>query len=699
MQQEQVIKLQGGLDLVTPAISVPEGKAISVKNYEVTARGYRRCDGYEAYDGQPSPSAASYSILNFDAGTTAIEADDTVTGASSGATGIALYDATVSSGSWAGNDAAGFIVLYAVSGTFADDENLQVSAVTRAVANETQVLNGAATNALHNTYTAAAISAVRDDIAAIPGSGSVLGVHTYNGDVYAFRNNSGGTKCAMHKATTSGWVEQTFGKVLYFDAGTAAFEEDETLTGGTSGATATIDRIVTQDGTWAGTDQEGYLVLSSVSGTFQDNETITGGTSSGSATSNGTADDIELAASGRVRCVNHNFYGTASGDLFRMYGVTTNGRAFEWDGSTLTPIDTGLSDALDKPKFIGVHANHLLLGYPGGSVQHSATGDPLGWAVVDGAGELGTGEELTGIISAAATASVFFGETTISYLTGTTPGASGDFRLDTITKEAGGKADSIVMADEPMYLDNQGVRRLTTSQAFGDWKRGTLTRMVQPFLDSKKAASTVPVGAQAVRNKDQYRLYFDDGDVLVIYLGRRDPEITSLTLDFTPACVERGIDANGEEVLFCGTSDGWVYQMDKGNSFNGSSIESYIRFSWLHQGAPNNYKRYHTLRVELDTGQGESTVTTAVEYTYGDDEINPKQDDTVEVPGSGGIWDVALWDQFFWDSKVQQTLNVDLDGYGTNMSFAILSDQSDEPAHTLSSATVNFTPRRMSRRA
>jgi len=223
--------------------------------------------------------------------------------------------------------------------------------------------------------------------------------------------------------------------------------------------------------------------------------------------------------------------------------------------------------------------------------------------------------------------------------------------------------------------------------------------MVQPLLDAKKASNASPVGAQAVRAKDQYRLYFSDGDVLVIYLGRNEPEITPIVLDFTPSCVERGIDANGAEILFCGTSDGWVYQMDVGTSFNGASIESYIRFSWLHQGAPNNNKRYHTLRIELDSGAGAVTLTAAVEYTYGDDEIAPNTDGEVAVPGSGGIWDVALWDQFFWDSKVQQTLNVDLDGYGTNISFAILSDQASDAPHTLSSATINFTPRRMSRRA
>jgi hypothetical protein len=68
---------------------------------------------------------------------------------------------------------------------------------------------------------------------------------------------------------------------LDFDAETGAFTIGETLTGGTSGATATIQGIKKTSAT------AGTLYLSGVSGTFQDNETITDG-ATGSATEDGT---------------------------------------------------------------------------------------------------------------------------------------------------------------------------------------------------------------------------------------------------------------------------------------------------------------------------------------------------------------------------------------------------------------------------
>ena len=92
-------------------------------NYELDVRdGYRRIDGYERFDGQNSPSDASYWILYFDAGDIAEpEVGGTVEGATSGAKGeIGLV--VEESGTWAGGDAAGYLVIFQISGTFQDNE-------------------------------------------------------------------------------------------------------------------------------------------------------------------------------------------------------------------------------------------------------------------------------------------------------------------------------------------------------------------------------------------------------------------------------------------------------------------------------------------------------------------------------------------------------------------------------------------------
>jgi hypothetical protein len=58
--QTQSWALKGGLDLSSPAMSIPAGKAIVAQNYEAAVSGgYRRMDGYALYDGSSSASVVS----------------------------------------------------------------------------------------------------------------------------------------------------------------------------------------------------------------------------------------------------------------------------------------------------------------------------------------------------------------------------------------------------------------------------------------------------------------------------------------------------------------------------------------------------------------------------------------------------------------------------------------------------------------
>ena len=78
------------------------------------------------------------------------------------------------------------------------------------------------------------------------------------------------------------------GVVLGFDAGTSPFSAGAALAGQTSGATAVIDAVTVNGGSWEGGDAAGFISLSNVSGSFADNETIVDDNMPGSATTDGT---------------------------------------------------------------------------------------------------------------------------------------------------------------------------------------------------------------------------------------------------------------------------------------------------------------------------------------------------------------------------------------------------------------------------
>jgi hypothetical protein len=685
--------LGGGVDMVTAAIAVKSGRARQSVNYEPLEQGYQRVDGFERFDGRPKPSKAAYWILDFDAGTDAISEGDIVTGADSSATGEALIDQVIESGSLVGNDAAGYLVLVNVSSTsFNNNEKLQVSAANKADADGAEKKNAADTDALSSTYLQDAIETTRADILVVPGSGNMRGVWVYGGNTYAFRNNAVPDAVDMYKATSAGWVLQDLGETFTFTSGgTTEIAEEDTVTGDASGETAVVKRVIVTSGTWAGGDAAGRLIVYSVSGAFQAENLEVSSVNLASIAADAVPNT--LAAGGRFELVNSNFGGHAS--TRRMYGCDGVSLAFEWDGAVFVPIITGMT--ADTPKHIFVHKKHLFLSFTGGSAQHSGIGKPYVWTILSGAAEIAIGEEITGFGHNGSAVLTIFGRNTIALLYGAD---AATWDLNTLTDEAGAIEWTNQLIGTPVYMDDRGLRTLETTEAFGDFTLGTLSKAVAPVIKAKKKAVTrvTPKASVRVRAKDQYRLFWSDGFGLAMYLGRglNKPEIMEFDLGKVVHTACSGEDSNGEEIMFIGSTDGYIYQLDAGTSFDGSSVTAYIRLPFNHVGSPTQHKRWHKLTLEMDADI-DTVLNVLVDFGFGDPEGSLAGEETFTVSGGGGYWNLDNWNEFQWSAQAEGVALLHIDGEGTNMSVSILSDKTYEAPHTLHGLTLHYSNLRLQR--
>ena len=123
-----------------------------------------------------------------------------------------------------------------------------------------------------------AIEDQRNIINVVPGEGAVLGVWVFNGDVYAFRNKTGGATAGMHKTTSTGWTEIDLGTALNFDGTTV---DGEPVPGSTGTPTTIVSASgaqgdlmgISYHGDWT-TGAAGVMVLTNITGTFVDNEAL-----------------------------------------------------------------------------------------------------------------------------------------------------------------------------------------------------------------------------------------------------------------------------------------------------------------------------------------------------------------------------------------------------------------------------------------
>lgn len=249
------VPFNGGLDTTTPPLSLPPGFITSGTNVEVDLYGgYQTAKGYERYSGKPSPSDAVYSKITITL-TGVITVGDTVTGVTSGATGYVIV-----------SDPA-FVVLTKVVGVFVSGEVLNVAAAPQATTTSGPVIGGGSSNLLKAQYANLAADVYRADIAAVPGSGSILGVVRHNNVTYAFRNNAGGTAADIYKSSAAGWANVPLYYELPFSQGSTNIPAEGSKISQSGGIiTATVKRVALTSGSWDDGTAEGNLIITAPSG-------------------------------------------------------------------------------------------------------------------------------------------------------------------------------------------------------------------------------------------------------------------------------------------------------------------------------------------------------------------------------------------------------------------------------------------------
>jgi hypothetical protein len=145
-----------------------------------------------------------------------ILAGDTITGVTSAATARVLVAPYGITGTWGGGDAAGTLVLVAVTGTFLDNEVLNVAATPHAIVNGTIEENVGPTADLEDTWAEAAQDYMRSLISDMPGIRAGARRLRVQRRRLCLPRQPGATQGRMWKSTAAGWVQQTFGKLIRF---------------------------------------------------------------------------------------------------------------------------------------------------------------------------------------------------------------------------------------------------------------------------------------------------------------------------------------------------------------------------------------------------------------------------------------------------------------------------------------------------
>jgi hypothetical protein len=404
-----------------------------------------------------------------------------------------------------------------------------------------------------------------------------------------------------------------------------------------------------------------------------------------------------LLPNGKYEFVNANFGGTAA--MLKMFGCDGANKAFSFDGTTFTQISTGM--ASDIPQHIEFHKNFLWLTFAA-SLQHSAIGDPYTWSAVVGAAELALGDNITAIrsyIGASATSGSTSSSDAMLITTNSKTwvlygSSNADFSLSVHSAVAGGVKDSVQVMDQPYYLSDLGLVNLQVTGAYGNFMMSSLSQQINPFVQNEHSRVTASCIARA---KSQYRIYFSDGyGIYVTFLNGKIIGLMVVNIGIALRCIASLKRTNNDEVMYAGSDDGYIYQLEKGTSFDGTQIISYLNLAFAAFKTPRMRKHFRKAVLEVK-GNGYLEYLMSYDLAWANADIAPTPAQNAVLALASTNWDTFFWDQFYWDGVNNAPTEIPLDGTGENIGLKLVSQADYLQPFTISSAIIHYTLRRQLR--
>lgn len=683
---------QGGLDLVTPAISMPQGRVFDSKNYEpAISGGYRRVDGYERFDGRPSPTdGAKYVVVPANLADSAV-------------IDLGISSPTVSGrvvGIFPQSDNTDIVVsgVDESTQTFLAGEKLTLSNGKSIgyVAENSSKAEMPADDAL---YQLLAANDIRRDIGPVPGAGPIRGVFALSDTVYAFRDDPGSATQSLYRSSPAGWEQVILGQELLFNSGVVEIKAGDTVTSSAGLSHFVAGVVTTRKGTWAtgGNEATGSIVIvyNSMVGSFAIGDGLyVNGVQCATVTMAPTNIVRQGGATQKMELVKYSF-GKKTGPQV-IYGVDGKNLAFEFNGSDFIPIRTMDPGSADAPNHVAAHLNYLFLAY-GTNMQWSTVYAPYTWDGVLGAAEASAGAVITAMVPLVggnqAPAMAVLTQEKVAMLYGS--GAS-TFRLQNTVTEIGYSSGTVQpISGSALGLTARGLQSITATQAFGDFAFTAASLLVQPIINKLRGKEQCSV---VLKNKNQYRIFYDDGEGACLACelnGDKVKAILPLKYGIPVRCIWTETFSDGKERTFFGSDDGYVYEDNKGTSFDGGSIEFWIRTCFNHVSSPRLRKRWRRATIEASV-DSYCEVNFTYDLGYGNPEVDTPElsPDAALAGGVGGYYEQFTYDQFIWDSQVVISPSISIEGTEKTISLVFYGNRAQDKSHTIQGVTIDYTKRR-----
>lgn len=321
-----------------------------------------------------------------------------------------------------------------------------------------------------------------------------------------------------------------------------------------------------------------------------------------------------------------------------------------------------------------------------------------GFMTAAGAGVINVGDNIVGLKTFRDQLIVFC-DRKILRVTGS---SAADYQISPITEDIG-CSDGFTIQEfggDIIYLAPDGIRLLSATDRIGDFgldvASNPISKEANVFMGNSSTFCSM-----VQKEKAQYRVFgyssirepvFSQGLAVVkkVDQGAQGLEWAELKGFKANVAVGHSHPSALERFYFAG-SDGYVYEMDSGTSFDGDTIESIFETPFHPISDPQTRKTLYRVNSYIDP-TGPFEVSLNVKYDYNKfDNINTITPPTQTISSSGevSLYGVAVYGVNKYGGNINKVYRTTTRGSGYSFSLR-LTDNSSTSQYTLDTIVVEF---------
>lgn len=383
--------------------------------------------------------------------------------------------------------------------------------------------------------------------------------------------------------------------------------------------------------------------------------------------------------------------------------------AWKYDGTETVINGTG---APADPKYSAIFVNRLVLGgYSANTsaVSISAPNDDTDFDGGDGAIELNAGDEVTGLITFREILYILC-KNSIKKLVGS---SLDDFAVENVTLRIGCISHDTIqeVGGDIVFFSTDGFRSLAATERIGDIELGLISTQIQPIvtpilgqaLDESKFSSCV------IYKKSQYRVFINNDSYSEQdnpgFIGRFEGNVKQQVTDnstalpyewativgIKPSCADSAFENGQEYSIFGHPTDGKVYRMEQGSSFNGTAIQAVYRtpdITYISDKADSTMRKVFQKLTLYSQVEGNVAFTASLKLDR--EAVNVLQPDSVGISQAGttATYGGAIYGTDTYGEITYPVFYTNLIGSGFTGAFVFTS--SDSAPFRIDSFTVQL---------